>query len=66
MVIRQYILPITVLILTILTAILSYTELHPFATMFITIIAVWPIIAYVVDLPPKLQKSIENAIWIGI
>jgi hypothetical protein len=26
----------------------------------------WPIIAYVVDLPPKLQKSIENVIWIGI
>jgi hypothetical protein len=29
-------------------------------------IPVWPIIASIRDLPPKLEKSVRNAIWIGI
>jgi hypothetical protein len=31
-----------------------------------TKISVWPIIAQILDLPPKLQKSIANVLLIGI
>jgi hypothetical protein len=26
----------------------------------------WPLVGFILDLPPKLQKSIENVIWIGV
>jgi hypothetical protein len=31
-----------------------------------TSIQMWPIVGFVLDLPPKLQKSIENVVWIGL
>jgi hypothetical protein len=29
-------------------------------------VQLWPLIGFVLDLPPKLQKSIENVVWIGL
>jgi hypothetical protein len=31
-----------------------------------TTVQLWPLIGFILDLPPKLQKSIENVIWIGL